>query len=494
MNLVTKLSESVTLQDLEYEELKKLAFDLLATIPDDQSFYLGIGRTPTPLIAFLRCYLGKESVGQMPLSGFRHNYPGENYSLLREPLSETQLEILKEHLKKFLPSQLITDDFSLIVIDFVDSGASLAAITQHIRKYLQDQGVSADKVKAAALCKPTPPMCFLELMDNLYIKHYDFSIPGDQNNPKSLGFKLGKGKHYDPISPYNRSFKLFLGHHPDELVEDDSMYCHFLSMLSEKMMNDLEITEFLKKNIITCVKEESKKVEKICSTKEEARRLWGLFKTFPNHARPYLADNKVIYDFVEASMFQEIILSKHLDSFMLIKQLANVLGDFHWKHLVTVANYDKICFERKFYDRPELYLPSYGYFTQIHGDCHLRNILITGQNNIVIIDRLRKCGDLMYDFSFILSLICFGFKYQDLFFINLIRDFFSFYERHIDDKNNFYTALRNNLINYALFASKIYQNSSPPFEEWKYGKEISQGLANYPEFRVFVEKKFGVQW
>ncbi|MHC5738638.1 phosphotransferase [Nostoc sp.] len=494
MDLVTKLSESVTLDDLEYEELKKLAFDLLAIISDDQSFYLGIGRTPTPLIAFLQCYLGKEVVGQIPLSGFRHNYPGENYSLLREPLSETQLEILEEHLNKFLPSQLITDDLSLIVIDFVDSGASLAAITHHIRKYLQDKGVSADKVKAAALCKPSPPICFLELMDKLDIKHYDFSIPGDENNLKSLGFKLGKGKHYDPISPYNRSFKLSLGHHPDELVQDDSMYCHFLSMLSGKMMNDLEITEPLRDHTITCIKEESHKVEKICSTKQEATRLWGLFKTFPNHTHPYLVDNKVIYDFVKASMFQEIILSKHPDSFNNIKQLANVLGNFHWKHLVTVANYDKICFERKFYERPEVYLPSYGYFTQIHGDCHLRNILITGQNNIVIIDRLRKCGDLMYDFSFILSLLCLGFKYQDSFFINLIGNFFYFYERYIDDKKNFYTAFRNNLLNYALFAYKTYQNSSPPFEEWKYGREISEELANYPEFKGFVQKKFGIQW
>lgn len=145
------------LTDEEYDLVKSLFHRLTKRYPPDEYYYIGVGRSPFPLIAFMQAY-GVEA-GNLPLSGFRPALPGEGLKreheweseeslqtgrkskvMLDAPLSSEVMTTLKAHFDKFIPSARELGEKSLLLIDFSTPGARTILATQaHVDKYLREK-------------------------------------------------------------------------------------------------------------------------------------------------------------------------------------------------------------------------------------------------------------------------------------------------------------------------------------------------------------------
>lgn len=485
-----KNTDALKVTPLEYEHLKHLSLTIINKFSDSWPvIFLGVGRTPTPLMAFIECYLGKKHVITLPLSGFRHNYPGKNVGLLREPLTCDQMVALSEHLRRFIPIAKLKKHTQFIVVDFVDSGASLAAATYHIKEHLRQEGHNGH-VSAVALCTLEPPTCFIDTMSQLHLDYFNFSICGNTGVPPKQHLKLGRGNYYDPISPFNRPFKISDGHLTEELIANKVLYHDYMRQISEYMIRDISIENPLSGKVHTNFKHHNN-IQKYCDLASDARVLHRQFNSFPSHVNGHLNNNTVNYNFINGETLECTVLKKTEASSTSIKQLAHTLGDLHWSNAIKIKQYGKVCTERGFNKNQKIKSSTYGYFTQIHGDLHLRNMLVTTDGELIFIDRMRQCGDLMFDFPFILSLLCFSRAYNDNYFYSLVVSFFSIYEQYVEDKLNFYRAFLINFVNYAQVAYAAYQNSTPPFTEIENAAKLSKSAANYNDFNSFLVAEFG---
>ncbi|MBE4974419.1 hypothetical protein IMX17_13580 [Serratia sp. X3] len=236
MRAVTTCSEiesGLTVTQFEYQQLKRLALAIMDKVSTSWPVvFIGVGRSPTPLMAFLECYLGKAFVINLPLSGFRHNYLGENVSLLREPLTDDQNKALLLHFQRFIPIEKVRNSH-VVVIDFIDSGASLVAATHYIRHYLRryddTENISAVSLRATAL-----PECFRSAMQTLELDYADFPIHAHTEACSEKHFKLGRGNYYDAISAVKGAFKISEGHLTEMLVENHVAYRDYMRQLADK--------------------------------------------------------------------------------------------------------------------------------------------------------------------------------------------------------------------------------------------------------------------
>ena len=113
--------------DDEYQQIRALSISLLRRFPPDNFYYLGLGRSPTPVIAFLEAsYIPSATI---PLSAFR--YGTEN----QPELAEDKISDLDNHFERFLPKPEVLGTKELLIIDYTDSGQSLVAGLNYIKKY-----------------------------------------------------------------------------------------------------------------------------------------------------------------------------------------------------------------------------------------------------------------------------------------------------------------------------------------------------------------------
>jgi len=94
----------------EYRDIRDLALEVLARFPPSRFHYLGIGRSPTPLIAFLE-----------QLRGVRASSIPFALGAGRAP----DVSEVDAHLERFLPVETIAGGRSLLAIDLTASGRTL---------------------------------------------------------------------------------------------------------------------------------------------------------------------------------------------------------------------------------------------------------------------------------------------------------------------------------------------------------------------------------
>ncbi|RKT83055.1 Papain fold toxin 1, glutamine deamidase [Saccharopolyspora antimicrobica] len=108
--------------------------------PPDQYSYVGLGRSPAPVMAALQS-LGHDAVS-VPLSSFRPGPPSELNSILDRvfnrpgadttPLTDAQWGMLRAHFQEFVG----TPDRDIVLIDYTQTALSLVSAQFHLQQHL----------------------------------------------------------------------------------------------------------------------------------------------------------------------------------------------------------------------------------------------------------------------------------------------------------------------------------------------------------------------
>lgn len=203
----------------EYLDLKKMVTELKARFPPDQYFYVGIGRSPTAVIAFLQ-NLGITDAINLPISGF--------YGERMKPETRTSppnwfRQILYRHFSRFLPSIVHLAGRKLLLIDFAVRGRTLTNVTDAVDVYYQQ--LHGQK-------KFTESLALVGSMEQLEINYpHDFSIDiPERLRPlfhKEIFKRFSEFIHEDP-ELYDKK----------DLFYQRQEYKYFLKFLFQKMVND----------------------------------------------------------------------------------------------------------------------------------------------------------------------------------------------------------------------------------------------------------------
>jgi hypothetical protein len=123
----------------EYPDIRNTGLKIFHDFPPGKTWYLGPGRSPTPLMAFFEG-IGVHSISGMPLSGMR-DYP----RLAREiPNTEQKLH---NHFAKWLPKPealKAAGTKKILVIDYTASGEGLINTVQELRRYFASIGLKIE--------------------------------------------------------------------------------------------------------------------------------------------------------------------------------------------------------------------------------------------------------------------------------------------------------------------------------------------------------------
>lgn len=222
---------------------------------------------------------------------------------------------------------------------------------------------------------------------------------------------------------------------------------------------------------------------------KEALKYQYLFNTFPNHVSSIVEGDKLTYTYVEGKLLEEM-LNENLESLReIFQKLGEILGKVHFENIEIKDSYLPTLLQRGHFPYPNYFSSSKLFLGSIHGDLNPENIIITYENFIVFIDRLDSYGDIMFDFPFIMSLLCKKKSNNASLIKNLLDIFFSSYFKYnkIPEKE-FFISFRNNFLNYGYFLYEHQKNSDRPFfMEWKKSKSISNDLAKFQDFKSYYQ-------
>lgn len=136
----------------DFNEVARVSLELIEEYPPSEYFYVGVGRSPTPVMAFLNGVIDPEIFINVPLSGLA------SLAWYREVDSENIHDIyairsahLKAHLKMFLPAADKLAGRRLLLIDFVASGSTLIEAGRQVRDFYDQSGEPNTTIESLAL-------------------------------------------------------------------------------------------------------------------------------------------------------------------------------------------------------------------------------------------------------------------------------------------------------------------------------------------------------
>ena len=109
-----------------YEEIRLLAYRLLSEFPPPRHLYVGVGRSPTPLIAFLQAIDRKVAIN-FPLSAFR-------YTEEQIDMDEENVRIFYKHFENFFGPYRGKGKV-IVFIDYFLSGATLFSVQKYYQNF-----------------------------------------------------------------------------------------------------------------------------------------------------------------------------------------------------------------------------------------------------------------------------------------------------------------------------------------------------------------------
>lgn len=130
----------------EYRGIKNISETILRRFPPDEFHYIGLGASPTAILAYLELTLGTQAVSHLPMS---------NIGSLRNRAEEGQIEsekfrkLLRVHFDTFLPVHLDSGK-KLLVIDFALMGETISNVSEFLSSAWTDKG-EGDRVRFLAL-------------------------------------------------------------------------------------------------------------------------------------------------------------------------------------------------------------------------------------------------------------------------------------------------------------------------------------------------------
>ena len=134
----------------EFEEIQSVSEEIMTKFPPNQYFYVGVGRSPTPFMAYIQAIDPTASVN-IPISSFRARLTGASSSY-HHPLSLEHEAKLNRHFMKLLNLEQIGNR-KILLIDFSERGDTLISLNQYLSKYLRLTH-KPNKVEMLALASP----------------------------------------------------------------------------------------------------------------------------------------------------------------------------------------------------------------------------------------------------------------------------------------------------------------------------------------------------
>ncbi len=198
---------------LEINGIKKACSDITKMYPPENHIYVGIGRSPSPFMAFFRAS-GYQNLFNLPLS-----------LVLRQTLKPKIKFNLYKHFDQFLPTPSEIGSRSLLLLDYVVTGDSLLAAREYIVDYYRDQGVNI-----SIQILPITNSRFLVTNDQIAkVKKVIISEYMIKNNLLEQA--------YDNLSEYRR-YRIHSSKNQKNLHENPNPYYHYLvQRFSEKIQS-----------------------------------------------------------------------------------------------------------------------------------------------------------------------------------------------------------------------------------------------------------------
>jgi len=152
---------SVTEEDFEwitppeFAEMQRVTDALLTRFPPDTHIYVGLGRSPAPIMAMLEAK-GIRGTHSLPLSSFRSHPESRNwwgytwtYAGYAGRLRDSLVDKLFRHFAHFLPNIAQLGQKNLVIMDYSESGLSLASAHSYLREYYKAQGYDGNILQVA---------------------------------------------------------------------------------------------------------------------------------------------------------------------------------------------------------------------------------------------------------------------------------------------------------------------------------------------------------
>lgn len=233
---------------------------------------------------------------------------------------------------------------------------------------------------------------------------------------------------------------------------------------------------------------ENGKVTKEFNTLAEAKRIVNLYNSFSKHVNAEQRLNTIVYNYIPGNTLEETIITNPDLAIQILEELGTTLAQIHFKDYQTTNKYENSCKNRAHYTKKEDFIPSIGYWGTIHGDLNTQNIIVSEKEKIVFIDRMEEKGDILFDFPFIMSILC---KYENKknhIYKSMINSFLKPYKKESNISDDFFVSFRNNFLNYGYYIYGQKNNKPPFFQEWKFAKKVSNDLVRHESFLDYVEE------
>jgi len=124
-----------------YPEIKAIVTEILKQYPAEEHYFLGIGRGPTPIIAFIQ--LMGISAENIPLSHFGYfpidNEWGKVAPAPVEVKGSLMFKRIFEHFESYIPSAKDIGSKKLVIIDFSYTGLSIVSVHSFLKVFLEQK-------------------------------------------------------------------------------------------------------------------------------------------------------------------------------------------------------------------------------------------------------------------------------------------------------------------------------------------------------------------
>lgn len=132
----------------DFDALYQLVNKIYRSCPPNRCLYVGLGRSPTPVIAFMKAKYGDSAAINVPVTSLKQvgTARTENPELHKE-----YSQYLHQHFAEFLPSAEELAGREIYMIDFVLTGQNLVESLYQVREYYERSAAGKVKVQALAL-------------------------------------------------------------------------------------------------------------------------------------------------------------------------------------------------------------------------------------------------------------------------------------------------------------------------------------------------------
>lgn len=202
---ISSPAEDISAQ--EFAQIQNTVAGILKQYPPKDYFYVGLGRSPTPFLAFLRA-IGLRDFANIPLSSMRSHPNSPTLEVDSQPLPDSLKARLFFHFDRHVPSLERLQGRKILLFDYVQSGSSLMAAKAYLELFRQSHPQAGEIEVLALVDGKLPVVPELESENQILIPDGMLKQHLRQSAYDSFalvtGFFLGSAGTADGINPDSR--------------------------------------------------------------------------------------------------------------------------------------------------------------------------------------------------------------------------------------------------------------------------------------------------